>query len=74
MAIKIQIHQINVKSNTAIISLLDNDHVLIDRKRCINIKLNKDGSANTEFFKLYAKYITFQDRLFRLDKNEDDLL
>jgi len=74
MPITIKIHEIDVKSNSAILTISDGDRVFVDRKRGLNIKLNRDGSANTQFLTLYAKYLTFQNRLDLIDKLEDDLI
>jgi hypothetical protein len=74
MSIKIKIHEINIKANSAIVTISDDDYILVDEKRCLNIKLNSDGSANTQFLTLYAKYLTFKNRLERLDNTEDDLI
>jgi hypothetical protein len=74
MSIKIKIHEINIEANSAIVTISDDDYILVDKKRCLNIKLNNDGSANTQFLTLYTKYLTFKNRLERLDKTEDDLI
>ena len=74
MSIKIKIHKIDTKSRQAIISISDGDHVFVDKKLYLNIKLNDDGSANTEYLVQFAKYRAFKDRLERLDKIEDDLI
>lgn len=73
MSISIKVHSIDKKSNSAIISVVDNNQIILSKTNC-TIELNKDGSANTEYFKLFAKFKTFRNRLERLDRTEDDLL
>ena len=74
MPIKTTIHSIDVKTKSATISIVDDQHIVLDNKNVCPVELNSDGTANTEWFVLYSKYFTFHDRLVRLDKSEDDLL
>ncbi len=74
MSISIKVHEIDVTSNSAILTISDGDRVFVNKKRCLNIKLNPDGSANTQFLTLYTKYLTFKNRLEQIDKFEDDLV
>ena len=74
MSIKIKVHSVDKNSNSAIITILDGDHFVVDKKNIFNVWLNSDGSANTTYLTLCAKYITFRDRLERIDEAEDDLL
>jgi len=73
MSIKLTIHSINTTSNSAIMSLYDGNNILFERKNT-EIHMNPDGTANTEWLKLYAKYFSFHKRLIRLDRQEEDLL
>ena len=54
-------------------SLYDGNNILFERKNT-EIHMNPDGTANTEWLKLYAKYFSFHKRLIRLDRQEEDLL
>jgi len=74
MSIKLKVHSIDAISNSAIITVLDGDHIVLDKKNRYNLHFNGDGSANTEYLILCAKYLVFRDRLERLDILEDDLI
>ena len=73
MSIKTTIHSIDQKGKSAILTVQDGDVVLNDKKN-VGIQLNDDGTANTEWLKLYTKYVTYHERLVRIDKTEKDLL
>ena len=70
MSIKTTIHSIDVQGKSAIVT---EDFIIVDRKN-MAIELNDDGSANTSWLTLCAKYTAYNSRLVRLDKAEDDLL
>ena len=74
MSIKIKVHSVDKNSNSAVITILDGDRYVIDKKNIFNVWINSDGSANTAYLTLCAKYITFRDRLEKIDEAEDDLL
>ena len=73
MSIKTIIHSISQRGKSAVLTIQDGDIVLVDKKN-IGIQLNDDGTANTEWLKLYTKYVTYHERLVRIDKTEKDLL
>lgn len=73
MSIKTTIHSISQKGKSAILTIQDKDVVVFDKKN-VGIQLNDDGTANTEWLRLYTKYVTYHDRLVRIDQTEKDLL
>ena len=73
MSIKTTIHSIDVQGKSAIVTIVDEDFIIVDRKN-MAIELNDDGTANTSWLTLCAKYTAYNSRLVRLDKAEDDLL
>ena len=73
MPIKTTIHSIDRISNTALITVKDDDYIVLNRNN-VPIELNPDGTANTSWLTVFSKYLSFHDRLIRLEKNEDDLL
>jgi len=73
MSIKTTIHRISQKGKSAVLTIQDGDIILIDKQN-VGIQLNDDGTANTEWLKLYTKYVAYHKRLVRIDETEKDLL
>ena len=73
MAIKLTIHKIDQNMKTAVITLIDNDHVWV-YMNAIELELNSDGTANTKWLTHWAKLHICRFRLSYIDKIEKDLV
>ena len=51
-----------------------NFSIQVELKLNVGIQFNDDGTANTEWLKLYTKYVAYHKRLVRIDETEKDLL
>ena len=74
MSIKLTIHSIDIENRNAIITLIDDGHLLINKKN-LTISLNDDGtSANTTWLNEYVKNYAFVERLLRVEKAQTDII
>ena len=68
MAANTIIHEINTFKHTCIVTLYDDDKLIIDRKN-IGLDLNPDGTANTQNIIQRIKEHVFGSRLHDLENS-----
>ena len=74
-SIKVVIHNIDIQSQSATISITDCDIWMIIDNKNITIKLNEEKNAiDEEWFGEYIKKIVFTERLARLERLEKDII
>ena len=67
MAVNTTIHKIDTDKRSCIVTVYDEDILIIDRKN-IGLDLNPDGTANTQSIIQKLKDYVFNTRLHNLEK------
>ena len=75
MSIKLTIHKLDVQNKSAVITLIDGEYIIINKKNLSGIELDETGnSANTVWLNEEIKKHVFSARLARLKKGEKDII
>ena len=75
MSIKLTIHKLDVQNKSAVITLIDGEYIIINKKNLSGIELDETGnSANTVWLNEEIKKYVFSARLARLKKSEKDIV
>ena len=62
MAIEVTIHKINTEGKTCVVTIIDNNNIILDKKN-IGLSLNPDGTADNNWINERIKTIVSEHRL-----------